>query len=310
MKRRARSTCIAATAHHMPPPRGRTLPPVQRFPERELREDHRMRRWTSGPGPLLLGLGVVAAAAAFTADGSAAVDAARRAWPPFVLVTGLLLVGVVAHDDGLFDAVAARLERRPALRAGRRPDGRLLVALLLVVAATTAVLNLDTSVAFLTPILVLAARRRGAAEEPFLYGAVFMSNAASLLLPGSNLTNLLVLAGSRVNGAAFAACMAPAWLAAVAVTSAVLLHRLRRAAGEGPVRGTAAPDNPEPIVASGEAGSVGLEPWVRWSLGAVATIAAGGLVLAVPAPAIPVLVVGLGAAAVRLWGRRLSPEGI
>ena len=197
-----------------------------------------MRRLRSGPGPLLLRLGLGAAAVAFAVDRSEAWDAAGRAWPPFVLVAGLLLVGVVAHDDGLFDAIAARLERRPGLRAGRRPDGRLLAALLLVVAATTAVLNLDTSVAFLTPILVLAARRRGTSEEPFLYGAVFMSNAASLLLPGSNLTNLLVLAGSSVNGVAFAARMAPAWLAAVVATGAVVLFRLFRTA-RGPARADA-----------------------------------------------------------------------
>ena len=69
----------------------------------------------------------------------------------------------------------------------------LLVALLGLVAVVTAVLNLDTAVVFLTPVLVHAARRRGLDERPFLYGAVFMANAASILLPGSNLTNLLVL---------------------------------------------------------------------------------------------------------------------
>jgi arsenical pump membrane protein len=245
----------------------------------------------------LLGLGVVAAGAAFVTDGSAAGDAARRAWPPFVLVTGLLLVGVVAHDDGLFDAVAARLERRPALRVGRRPEGRLLAALLLVVAVTTAVLNLDTSVAFLTPILVLAARHRGAAEEPFLYGAVFMSNAASLLLPGSNLTNLLVLAGSRVNGAAFAGRMAPAWLAAVATTAGVLLFRLGRCSSGAGERGAAG-------------GPGGGEPTLGWSLGTVATVAAGGLVLAVPSPALPVLAIGAAIVAVRLRAGRLAPGAV
>ena len=33
----------------------------------------------------------------------------------------------------------------------------------------TAVLNLDTAVVFLTPVLLLAARHRGVDEEPFLY---------------------------------------------------------------------------------------------------------------------------------------------
>jgi arsenical pump membrane protein len=259
-----------------------------------------VRRWTPGPGPLLLGLGVGATAVAVVLDGSAATASAGRAWPPFVLVAGLLLVGVVAHGDGLFDAVAARLERRPALRRGRRPDGRLLLALLGVVALTTAVLNLDTSVAFLTPILVLAARRRGAAEEPFIYGAVFMSNAASLLLPGSNLTNLLVLAGSRVSGAAFAARMAPAWVAAVAATAAVVLYPLVRMPGPAGASG----GNP----AAGAAGSV--ESRLTWSLGAGATVAAAVLVVATTAPALPVLAVGTGAVALRLRRRRLTAGAV
>ena len=134
------------------------------------------------------------------------LSAAGQAWPPFVLVVGLLLIGAVAAEDGLFEAVGVRI-------AGTRLGSRgLLVALLGLVAVVTAVLNLDTAVVFLTPVLVLAARRRGLDERPFLYGSVFMANAASLLLPGSNLTNLLVLRRDPVGGARFAASMAPSWL--------------------------------------------------------------------------------------------------
>jgi len=53
-------------------------------------------------------------------------------------------------------------------------------------------LNLDTSVVFLTPVLLQTARFRSVKEEAFLYGSIFMANAASLLLLGSNLTNILV----------------------------------------------------------------------------------------------------------------------
>src|SRR5438128_6765620 len=123
--------------------------------------------------------------------------ATRQTWPPFVLVAGLLLIGTVAAADGLFEAIGTRLAQAPL-----RPRA-LLVALLALVAVVTAVLNLDTSVVFLTPVLVHAARRRGLDERPFLYGAVFMSNSASLLLPGSNLTNLLVLNREHINGADF-----------------------------------------------------------------------------------------------------------
>src|SRR5438874_6531666 len=143
-------------------------------------------------------------------------QAFSQSWAPFVLVAGLLLVGQAAATEGLFEAVGARLARAPL-----RPGG-LLVASLGLVAAVTAVLNLDTSVVFLTPVLVHAARRRGLDERPFLYGSVFMSNTASLLLPGSNLTNLLVLRDDPISGAAFATRMLPAWLIACSLTAVFL----------------------------------------------------------------------------------------
>src|ERR1700752_805691 len=101
----------------------------------------------------------------------AIVASARQAWPPFVLVAGLLLIGAVAAADGLFEALGARLART---RLGSRS---LLLALLALVAVVTAVLNLDTSVVFLTPVLVHAARHRRLDERPFLYGSGFLGNA-------------------------------------------------------------------------------------------------------------------------------------
>jgi len=208
----------------------------------------------------------------------AIVAAANQAWPPFVLVAGLLLIGAAASEDGLFEATGARLARS---RLGARG---LLVALLGLDAAVTAVLNLDTSVVFLTPVLVHAARRRGLDEKPFLYGSVFMANAASLLLPGSNLTNLLVLRSDPREGGAFAAHMLPAWLTACAITAGFVVFAL----GPGPGR-------PQTRAAP---------PPLRLHLGAGAILAAALLVVALPDPAIPVLAVGVAAAA----GQRLRPR--
>lgn len=168
-----------------------------------------------------VGLGALVVAAALAPAHSAA--AAGQDWPPFVLVTGLLLLGLVAGGDGLFAAAGsavARLARRGPLLLGLAAG---------LVAVVTAVLNLDTAVAFLTPVLVVAARRRGADERPFLYLAVFLANGASLLLPGSNLTNLIVLGQHHQAGAAFAATMALPWVAScVAVTAVVAVAFARR----------------------------------------------------------------------------------
>ena len=81
--------------------------------------------------------------------------AVGQVWPPFVLVTGLLLVGLVADGDGLFAWAGRAL-------ADLAPGGRsLFVGGCLTVAVVTAVLNLDTAVVFLTPVLVHAGRRTG-----------------------------------------------------------------------------------------------------------------------------------------------------
>lgn len=114
-----------------------------------------------------------------------------------------MLVGHVAAEDGLFAAAGATLSRLPGGRVA------LYAMLLALVVGVTAVLNLDTSALFLTPVLVQAARSRGVEEQAFLYGAVFMSNAGSLILPGANLTNLIVLSREHVTGATFASRIWP-----------------------------------------------------------------------------------------------------
>jgi arsenical pump membrane protein len=188
-------------------------------------------------------------------------DAAQQAWPPFVLVGGLLLIGLVAHAEGLFARAGSLLERVPG------PPVALLAASIGVVAVVTAILNLDTAVVFLTPILVLAARARGLDEAPFLYASVYLANASSLYLPGSNLTNLLVLARDPQPGGTFAArLVGPAVAATVATAIGVwflfrreLRARPDRPAGAKPGRvGWLAPVATGAAAAIGAVGAIGL----------------------------------------------------
>ena len=142
-------------------------------------------------------LGLAALVAAVVAAPGAARAAADQDWPAFVLVCGLLLVGLVAEEDRLFAAGGHALARLS-------PNGVVLyVGAAVLVVAITSVLNLDTSVTFLTPVLVYAARHRGVGEAALLYGCLLLSNAGSLLLPGSNLTNLIVLGHLRLSGGEF-----------------------------------------------------------------------------------------------------------
>lgn len=230
----------------------------------------------------LLTLGACGAVVAAAAAHAALLDAAAHTWRPFVLVTGLLLVGLVANEDGVFVRGAGLLARLPG---GPLP---LYVAAMLLVALVTVLLNLDTSVAFLTPVLVHLARQRGVDELRFLYGCVYMSNAASLLLPGSNLTNLLILSTEHVSGWTFLNRMAAPWVAAVVTTLAVVGLASRKGnRAEVPVR------------------SAAISSSVR-RLGVLGVVVVAVLILVLPDPALPVLAVGVALVVVRLWQRRLT----
>jgi arsenical pump membrane protein len=232
-------------------------------------------RW----GWLLGGVGLLALAGAFAVHPSDARAAAAQDWSPFVLVTGLLLIGLVADDDGLFAAAGHRLARSA-------PSGpALFIGATVMVGVVTALLNLDTSVAFLTPILVYAARSRGGGEAPLLYGCLLLSNAASLFLPGSNLTNLIVLGHFSVSGTAFLAQMWAPALAALSVTAlvvAVIEHRALRLRLPRPAR--------LPEQATGPVIGLGL----------LAIVISTACILVLHSPALPVLIVGVVAVGLRI----------
>lgn len=226
-------------------------------------------------------MGALSAVAAAAVAPAHAAATASQAWPAFVLVGALLVIGALAAQDNLFAVLGAQAARAPG---GGVP---LVLGLLCAVAVVTAVLNLDTSVVFLTPVLIHAARTRGLDETPFLYGAVFMANAASLALPGSNLTNLIVLAREHVSGAVFAVRMLPASLAAVLVTAGfvalVFRHRLHASTAATATR-----------------------PQWRPGPGTAATLAAAVTILVLPQPAVPTLVIAAVATAWQVGRRRVS----
>jgi arsenical pump membrane protein len=89
----------------------------------------------------------------------------------------------------------------------------------------TVVLSLDATVVLLTPVVVLAAARSRVRPAPHLYACGHLANSASLLLPVSNLTNLLVYRVTDLSFARFAALMAAPWAVTLAVEYAVIRRR-------------------------------------------------------------------------------------
>jgi arsenical pump membrane protein len=256
--------------------------------------------------------------------------ALEQCWPPFVLVAGLLLIGLVAGEDGLFDAAAGFIERLPGSPLA------LFAACCLALAVTTALLNLDTAAVFLTPVAIGVARKRGVSEAPFLYGSLFMANASSLYLPGSNLTNLLVLSSRGISGGTFLARMLPAALAATLVTAVgvACLHRRalcgsgrsREGSGRGGTSSGGCGADAGPLrwaeagsVRGADAGRVrrsdagpGARPRraPQFGVGLAGVIAAAVLMVVLRNAALPVLAVGIAATVWRLCEGRVSSDAV
>ncbi|WP_306191146.1 SLC13 family permease [Streptomyces sp. MK5] len=158
----------------------------------------------------------VPAAALAVATGASSLDHARAEAERLGPVVGFLAaVLVLAHFcdlEGLFEACGAWT----AHWAGGRPV-RLLTAVFALASAITAVLSLDATIVLLTPVVFATAARTGVRPKPHVYACTHLSNTASLLLPVSNLTNLLAFAASGLSFTRFAALMALPWLVAIGV---------------------------------------------------------------------------------------------
>lgn len=162
-------------------------------------------------GVSVLAVLVAVAPAVFGADllgWAGARDTVERLGPVVAFLMTILVVSVVCERAGVFDAVAALL---------RRQETRLFTVSFLVAAVVTVVLSLDATVVLLTPVVVTAAIAAGVSHRPHAYACLRMANSASLLLPISNLTNLLALHQLDVGFAGFALIMAPVFAAVLVV---------------------------------------------------------------------------------------------
>jgi arsenical pump membrane protein len=73
----------------------------------------------------------------------------------------------------------------------------------------------------LTPVVLATVTRSGMRAKPHLYACGHLANSASLLLPVSNLTNLLAFPATGLSFAGFAAVMTLPWLVVVGIEYAV-----------------------------------------------------------------------------------------
>ncbi|QTE27904.1 SLC13 family permease [Pengzhenrongella sicca] len=198
--------------------------------------------------------------------------------PVVAFLAAILVLSHLCDAEGLFAAAGALMAT-----AARGRAQRLLVAVFGVAALVTAVLSLDATVVLLTPVVFATAARAGLRPKPFVYACTHLANSASLLLPVSNLTNLLAFTASGLSFARFTALMALPWVTVIVIEYLVLRRFFAAdlAVGSGPR--PIAPGAPAParatvaLVAATLAGFVlasvlGVPP--AWAAGAGAAVLA------------------------------------
>lgn len=140
-------------------------------------------------------------------------DAARELvalGPTVGFLAAVLVLAYLADEAGVFGYAGS-----VAGRFSRGSPQRLLGVVFVIASVVTAVLSLDATVVLLTPVVLATATGMRVRAKPHLYACTHLANSASLLLPVSNLTNLLAFAASGLSFARFAGLMALPWLAVV-----------------------------------------------------------------------------------------------
>ncbi|MWB97192.1 SLC13 family permease [Agromyces seonyuensis] len=228
-------------------------------------------------GAALLLLGGVAVAAGILGVEDVA-ELVERVGPILAFVLAITVVAELAAEAGLFQAIAERLA---ILGRGRGLALWLLVVLLAV--AATVFLSLDTAAVLLTPVVVVLAQHVRISPIPFALTTVWIANTGSLLLPVSNLTNLLAAhrLGDPGPGAFAALTWAPA-VAAILVTVVIVFATRPRQ-----ILQRYTPDPPSPVedrtlflIAAVTVGALlpalvsGIEVWIPAAVAAVVLVVA------------------------------------
>lgn len=147
---------------------------------------------------------------------------AERLLPVVAFLGAVLVLAKMCDDEGLFEAAGAAMAR------GRVGSRRLLGQVFVIAAIITAALSLDATVVLLTPVVLTTVRRLRAPVRPHAYATAHLANAASLLLPVSNLTNLLAFNAAKLSFVKFTVLMTLPWLAAVSTVYVVFRVFFRR----------------------------------------------------------------------------------
>jgi len=193
----------------------------------------RLRLLLAAPSPLdWIRIGLLAAGVLCVVTGllpaAEAEQNIRRILPLLLFLASVIVLANLARDALVFDVIATRLAI-----TGRGSYAALFLLCVAFASLTTTVLNLDTTAVLITPVLLALAARSGIAALPLAMTTIWLANTASLLLPVSNLTNLLAADRIALTAPAFAARMWAPQLASMAATMIFLWAFYGRRARRG-----------------------------------------------------------------------------
>ncbi len=147
--------------------------------------------WTCLGAALLLALRALSPREALAVVG--------QAGGALAFLAALLVLSALIERSGFFDWTA--------IVAAQRAGGRVRTLyrnVFILGAVVTIALSLDTTAVILTPIVLSFVRRLRLPARPFVFACAFVANVASLLLPVSNLSNLIFASTFQFSFVAFA----------------------------------------------------------------------------------------------------------
>jgi arsenical pump membrane protein len=179
----------------------------------------RPRRWNEAWWTVLGAVAMLVLGLVSPREALNAIFAGKSA---LLFLLSLLALSLLVSKSGFFDWAAIRSARIA------KGNARSLYRNAFVVGAmVTAILSLDTTAVMLTPVMLALVKRLRLPAAPYIVLCAFVANVGSLVLPISNLTNILFADAFHLTFAAFAARMIGPQLVALAATYALLRWHFR-----------------------------------------------------------------------------------
>ncbi len=170
--------------------------------------------WAMAGAVAMIGLGLV--------HSGEAVETLARGKDAVLMLIALLCLSAIVARSGFFEWAAIVSARRAGGDAGALFRNTFVLGALI-----TMVLSLDTTAVLLTPVVIAGARRLDLPAAPYVLLCAIVSNCASLLLPVSNLTNLLFVSAFGLSFAPLVARMLLPQLVVLAVVYLMLRRFFR-----------------------------------------------------------------------------------